>query len=54
MAHDPGETKNVAADRLEDVARLRALLAEHPEPRPPLVGPAADRSPKRPLRGVAR
>ena len=38
----------------EDVARLRALLAQHPEPRPPLVGPAADRSPKRVSRGAAQ
>ena len=54
MNHDPGETKNVATERQEDVARLRALLAQHPEPRPPLVGPAADRSPKRVSRGAAR
>ena len=54
MTHDPGETRNVATERPEDVARLRALLAEHPEPRPPLVRPAADRSPKRLLRGAAR
>ena len=54
MTHDPGETRNVATERQEDVARLRALLAQHPEPRPPLVGPAADRSPKRLSRGAAR
>jgi len=45
MAADPGETRNVAGERPEDVARLRALLAAHPEPRRPLAGPAADSPP---------
>jgi iduronate 2-sulfatase len=33
---DPGETRNLAAERPETVAELRALLAAHPEPRPQL------------------
>jgi len=35
---DPLETKNLAATQPEVVARLRALLDRHPEPRLP-VGP---------------
>jgi hypothetical protein len=33
---DPGETKNVAADQPQVVARLRAMLQEQPEAKPPL------------------
>jgi iduronate 2-sulfatase len=32
-AADPLETKNLAAERSEDVARLRGLLGRHPEPK---------------------
>jgi iduronate 2-sulfatase len=35
-AADPGETKNLASDQPEVVAKLRAVLAQHPEPKPPL------------------
>jgi iduronate 2-sulfatase len=33
---DPAETKNLAGAQAEAVARLRALLATHPEAKPPL------------------
>jgi iduronate 2-sulfatase len=35
---DPGETKNLAAERPEVVAQLRALLARQPEARPQVGG----------------
>lgn len=48
-ANDPGETRNLAAQQPEVVARLRALLAAQPEARPQLkVPPPAARSPARP------
>jgi iduronate 2-sulfatase len=35
-AADPGETKNLASSQPQVVAKLRALLATHPEAKPPL------------------
>jgi uncharacterized sulfatase len=35
---DPAETKNLAAEQPEVVAKLRALLARHPEARPQVAG----------------
>jgi iduronate 2-sulfatase len=34
---DPGETRNLAGDQPEIVRQLRALLAKHPEPKPPVA-----------------
>jgi len=36
LRDDPDETRNLAAERPADVAALRAILATHPPPRPPL------------------
>jgi iduronate 2-sulfatase len=48
-ASDPDETRNLAAEQPEVVARLRALLAAQSEARPQLrVPPSAERSPARP------
>ncbi|MDO8544023.1 MAG: sulfatase [Opitutaceae bacterium] len=38
---DPGETRNLAAQQPQVVARMRALLASHPEAKPPLRPAAA-------------
>ncbi len=38
---DPGETRNLAAEQPEVLARMRALLATHPEAKPPLRPPGA-------------
>ncbi|MCU0794510.1 MAG: sulfatase [Akkermansiaceae bacterium] len=43
---DPGENKNLAADRPEALARLKKHLATHPEAKPQIGSPAA-RAPKR-------
>ena len=43
---DPGETKNFAADRPAVVTQLRALLATHPEAKPPVKTPAANPAPQ--------
>ena len=37
LAADPDETRNLAAERPDDVARLRALLDRHPAPRRPVT-----------------
>ena len=37
LAADPHETRNLAAERPDDVARLRGLLDRHPAPRPQLT-----------------
>lgn len=36
LAADPDETRNLAAERPDDVARLRAILDRHPAPRRPV------------------
>ncbi len=42
VSADPDETRNVAAERPDEVARLRALLDGHPLPRRPLGGARAE------------
>ena len=50
---DPGETKNVAADRPAVVAPLRALLATHPEAKPQIKTPALGAPAKSPASTAA-
>ena len=46
--NDPLETKNLAATQPETVAKLRALLATHPEAKPPWRAPAGTESATQP------
>ena len=39
---DPLETENIAVERPDVIAELRAVLAKHPEPKPPAKSPAAN------------
>jgi iduronate 2-sulfatase len=44
---DPAETRNLAADEPDVVAKLRAILANQPEAKPQLQGQNADRQRER-------
>ena len=44
--NDPAETKNLAAVHPETVAKLRAMLASHPEAKPQWRGPESNAKPK--------
>ncbi len=41
---DPAERRNLAAEQPEVLARLRAVLARHPEARPSLAAPGGKKA----------